>query len=144
MAYITRADIEAIYGAAFLERLLPDDVDPDTAVEKAAGIATSEAEAYLCKTYTVPLAEVPEALMASIVDLACYRLAATHDRLTEEITERAKMARAFLKDIASDKAGLGTAEPGAAPGAESPGENGASSPDGAFFISRPRNFRGLA
>lgn len=140
MAYITRADIEAIYGAAFLAVLVPEDVDTDTAVATAADIATSEAELYLCRAYTVPLAEVPPALVAAVVDLACYRLAVTHDRLTEEITERAKLARALLKDIATDKAGLGTAEPDTSPIGEPTGPNGASSPDGSYFSARPRLF----
>lgn len=141
MAYITRADIEAVYGPAFLSVLLPEDVDADTAIESAAEIAGSEADLYLCKAYSVPLAEVPPALKAAIINLACYTLAATHDRLTEEMTQRAKDARALFKDIASDKAGLGTAEPASAPQTEAPGENGAASIDGAFFSSRPRAFR---
>lgn len=140
MAYITRADIEAIYGPAFIAGLVPDDIDADTAITTAADIATSEAELYLCRAYTVPLTDVPPALSAAIVDLACYRLAVTHDRLTEEITERAKLARALLKDIATDKAGLGTAEPETSSIGEATGPNGASSPDGSYFTARPRLF----
>ncbi|KAF0231663.1 MAG: hypothetical protein FD175_571 [Beijerinckiaceae bacterium] len=90
----------------------------------------------------MPLTIVPDGLKVAVIDLACYRLASTHDRLTEEITERAKTARKLLEAIAAGKAGLGTAEPQGQ--AETPGENGASSSDGAFFEARPRNFRGLA
>jgi phage gp36-like protein len=144
MSYITRADIEAIYGARQLELLVPAEGDPDAFVGQAAELASGEADLYLCKRYTVPIAPVPRGLVAAIVDLACYRLAVTHDRLTEEIAERAKVARKLLTDIAAGKAGLGEAEPAGA--GENPGENGASSADGAYFDSRPRNFgreRGL-
>lgn len=141
MAYITRADIEAIYGADFLALLIPANVDVDATAGRAASLASGEADLYLCKRYTVPLALVPDGLKVAVIDLACYRLASTHDRLTEEITERAKTARKLLEAIAAGRAGLGVAEPSAA--TESPGENGASSSDGAFFGARPRNFRGL-
>jgi phage gp36-like protein len=80
-----------------------------------------------------------------LVDLACYRLAVTHDRLTEELTERAKVARKTLEMIAAGKAGLGIAEP-ATGGEPAPGGAGISSDDGAYFTSRERNFgreRGL-
>lgn len=142
MAYITRADIEAIYGATFLALLVPADADLDAVATHAAGLASGEADLYLCKRYPVPLALVPDGLKVAVIDLACYRLASSHDRLTEEISERAKTARKLLEAIAAGKAGLGAAEPSAA--TESPGENGASSSDGAFFEARPRNFRGLA
>lgn len=140
MAYITRANIEAIYGPERLAILLPEGVDPDVAIEAAAEIASSEADLFLCKSYTVPLAEVPAGLRAAIIDRALYRLAATHDRLSEELTQRGKDAMALFKAISKDDAGLGTAEPASAPAAEPAGENGASSPDGAFFAARPRLF----
>jgi phage gp36-like protein len=145
MTYITRADIEAIYGAEFLAILVPADGTIDPIVSAAAELASGEADLYLCKRYPVPLPVVPPGLKVAIIDLACYRLASTHDRLTEEISERAKTARKLLADIAAGKAGLGTAEPDQGSGA-APGENGAASDDGAFFDSRPRNFgreRGL-
>lgn len=140
MAYITRADIEAIYGADRLAILLPEDGDANAVVEAAADIASSEADLFLCKSYDVPLAEVPSALKAAIIDRAIYRLAADHARLTDEITTRAKAAMDLFKDISKDNAGLGTAEPVAASPAEPAGVNGASSSDGAFFSSRPRLF----
>lgn len=139
MAYITRADIEAIYGEAFLALLTPADADIDLVVSRAASLASGEADLYLCKRYPVPLTVIPEGLKVSLIDLACHRLASTHDRLTEEISERAKTARKLLEAIAAGKAGLGAAEPAQSPG-EAPGENGAASDDGAFFASRPRQF----
>lgn len=143
MAYITRADIEAIYGAEQLAILVPAGAGFDATVTRAASLASGEADLYLCKRYTVPLASVPDGLKAAIIDLTCYRLASTHDRLTDEISERAKSARKLLADIAAGKAGLGTSEPQGA--SESPAtENGASSPDGAFFEAQPRRFgRGI-
>lgn len=141
MAYITRADIEAIYGPSFLAMLVPADADIDAVTLEAASLASGEADLYLCIRYTVPLVLVPNGLKVAVIDLACYRLASSHDRLTEDISERAKTARKLLESIAAGKAGLGVAEPDSA--TESPGENGAASSDGAFFGARPRNFRGL-
>jgi phage gp36-like protein len=142
-SYITRADIKAIYGEAFLTLLTPDDAEIDGVVERAASLASGEADLFLCKRYTVPLTVIPEGLKVSIIDLACYRLAATHDRLTDEIAERARVARKMLEAIAAGKAGLGIAEPSIG---EEPGQAGAMSGDGAAFASRPRHFgreRGL-
>ena len=139
MSYVTRADIEAIYGAEFLALLVPAGAALDATVSRAASLASGEADLYLCKRYTVPLAIVPEGLKAAVVDLACHRLASTHDRLTEEISERARIARKLLEAIAAGKAGLGAAEPGGA--GETPATvNGEASEDGAFFEAEPRQF----
>lgn len=139
MTYITRADIEAIYGAEFLAILVPDGSTIDAAVAQAGTIASGEADLYLCKRYVLPLASVPDGLKMAVIDLACYRLAVTHDRLTDEISQRAKDARKLLEAIAAGKAGLGLAEPQGT--GETPATtNGASSGDGAFFEAEPRRF----
>lgn len=138
MAYITRADIEAIYGAAFLALLAPPGSDLDAVTGRAADLASGEADLYLSRRYAVPLPLVPDGLKIAVIDLACYRLAAGHDRLTEEVAERARAARKLLEAIAAGKAGLGTAEPSGA--TEPPGENGASSEDGSYFSARARLF----
>lgn len=142
MSYITRADIEAIYGAEFLALLIPVDADIDAAVQAAAVMASGEADLYLSKRLPVPLAAVPAGLIGALADLTCYRLAATHDRLTDEISKRAEQARKLLADIAKGIAGLGTAEPAAL---TQPGSTGEAA-GGSYFESRPRNFgreRGL-
>lgn len=138
MPYIARADIEAIYGTDNLLRLVPDDATADGTINRAIADACGEADLYIGKQMPVPLAIVPAGLKAAIIDLAFYRLAITHDRLTEEMTERAKSARRIFNDIATGKISLGEAE---TPASQEPaGENGASSPDGAYFGARPRLF----
>ncbi len=56
MAYATRADIEAIYGPAHLETLVPADVDLDAAVTRAIAAAQGMIDPYLRKRYNLPLA----------------------------------------------------------------------------------------
>lgn len=138
MAYITRADIEAIYGANNLARLVPTGADATLAIATAIDQACGEADMYVGVQVAVPLDVVPEGLKAALIDLAYYRLGITHDRLTEEMSERAKAARKLLGDISSGKASLGLPVPEGA--AEPAGPNGASSPDGAYFSARPRLF----
>lgn len=138
MAYIARADIEAIYGTDNLLRLIPDGMTPDVVINRAIADVCGEADLYVGKQLAVPLATVPAGLKALLIDLAFYRIAITHDRLTDEMSERAKAARRTLENIATGKASLGEAEPQQA--SEPAGVNGAASPDGAFFAARPRLF----
>lgn len=138
MSYIARADIEAIYGTENLLRLIPDGMAPDTVINRAIADACGEADLYVGKQMSVPLVIVPAGLKALLIDLAFYRIAITHDRLTDEMSERAKAARRTLENIATGKASLGEAEPSAAP--EAPGPNSIGSPDGAYFGARPRLF----
>lgn len=143
MAYATRADIEAIYGPAHLETLVPADVDLDAAVTRAIAAAQGMIDPYLRKRYNLPLAIVPAAIREAAVDIACWKLAPSADRLSEEIAKRAKVQLDFLKDLAAGKADLDELERG--PGSEAasgPGaENAASSEGGAQFVSAPRRDR---
>ncbi|MBN8533844.1 MAG: DUF1320 domain-containing protein [Rhizobiales bacterium] len=138
MTYIARADIEAIYGTDNLLMLVPDGMNADTVINRAIAHACGEADLYIGKQVSVPLTIVPDGLKAALIDLAFYRIAITHDRLTEEISERAKAARRILENIGSGKISLGAAEPVSSQ--EQTGPNGASSPDGAYFGARPRLF----
>lgn len=138
MPYIARADIEAIYGTDNLLRLIPDGMDPDVVIAQAIQHACGEADLYVGVQQAVPLQTVPDGLKAAIIDLAFYRIAITHDRLTDEMSERAKAARRLLENISTGKASLGEAEPTTAP--ETAGPNSVASPDGAYFGARPRLF----
>jgi phage gp36-like protein len=138
MPYIARADIEAIYGTDNLLMLVPDGANAEATIARAITDACGEADLYIGKQHPVPLAIVPDGLKAAIIDLAFYRMAITHDRLTEEMSERAKAARRIFENIASGKISLGAAEPISSQ--EPAGPNGASSPDGAYFGARPRLF----
>lgn len=139
MPYIARADIEAIYGTDNLLRLIPDGMDPDSVIGTAISQACGEADLYVGAQREVPLDIVPEGLKAAIIDLAFYRIAITHDRLTDEMSERAKAARRLFENIATGKVSLGEAEPTGT--AEPEGPNSVSSPDGAYFEANPRLFR---
>jgi phage gp36-like protein len=143
MAYATRADIEAIYGARHLETLVPSDVDLDTAVARALDAAEGMINPYLRKRYNLPLAVVPAAIRDAAIDIACWKLAPASDRLSEEIAKRAALHLALLKDIAAGKADLDELEAQAGSGATAVpgGENTAGSEGGAQFISAPRRDR---
>lgn len=138
MPYIARADIEAIYGTDNLLRLIPDGMNADSVIAAAIAHTCGEADLYIGVQQSVPLLVVPDGLKSAIIDLAFYRIAITHDRLTEEMSERAKAARRLFENIANGKASLGETEPATAP--ETSGENSVSSPDGAYFGARPRLF----
>ncbi len=139
MPYLSRADIEAIYGAENLLRLIPDGVEPGPVIEQAILQACGEADLSLGMQRAVPLERVPEGIKAAILDLAFYRLAITHDRLTDEMRERARAARRLFENIAAGRISLGEAEPGLASLPAS--ADSAASADGAFFEARPRLFR---
>lgn len=142
MSYCTRTDIQTIYGAPFVLRVLPDlglpeDVEPevvgaaeDAVIARACAEAGAEIDGYVGKRYRLPLSQVPQHLTAIAVDIAVYRIANTHDRLSDEITRRYENARKTLSDIATGKAGLGLAEPSAA--------DGTPPPASAEFFSEPR------
>lgn len=142
-AYATRADIETIYGARHLETLVPSDVDLDGAVAAAIAAAQAMIDPYLRKRYQLPLAIVPAAIKAAAIDLACWKLAPSADRLSEEIAKRAKIQIDFLKDLAAGRADLDELEAVAGSGAAAipGGENTAASEGGAQFTSAPRRDR---
>ncbi|BBF92362.1 DUF1320 domain-containing protein [Blastochloris tepida] len=132
--YASRADIESLYGPDFLAGLQPEGADLDAAVARAAADADAEIDAYVGQRHTLPLAAVPPILKACAIDIAVYRLANTWDRLTDEIRRRYDDRVKLLARIADGKASAGIIDP--SPGGESVG--GATSPDGAAFVSRPR------
>lgn len=137
MGYATRQDIEKLYGAAHLETLVPADVDMDEAVQHALDQATALMDGYLMVRYTMPLPVIPDLLKTLAIDIACWKLAPASDRLTEEITTRAKMAIAQLKDISAGKMLVPGLETGMESGGADSGQSGAES-DGAAYYSNPR------
>lgn len=141
MTYATRADIEAIYGAKHLETLVPVDVDMDVAVARALDDAQALVDTYLGTRYTLPLSIVPRLVRGFTIDIACWKLTPADDRLTEEITKRAKAAIETLKDIAAGKAKIDELE-GPAGGGPGDGEAGGVSESGAAFVAGERHFRG--
>lgn len=138
MGYATRQDIEELYGASWLETLVPADVDMDIAVQRALDQATAMIDGYLMVRYTVPLPAIPDLLKTIAIDIACWKLAPASERLTDEISKRAKMGIDQLKDLSAGKMELpgmkGTA--GALP---EDGQSGDAS-EGAAYFSNPRRF----
>jgi phage gp36-like protein len=106
MAYATRSDIEAIYGVRQLETLLAPDVDMDGAIGRALDDAEHIINAYLSRRYAIPLSTVPGIIRSATIDVACWKLAPAADRLSEEISRRAKFHLDFLKDVAAGKADI--------------------------------------
>lgn len=137
MAYATRADIEAIYGARHLENLLPVDVDADVAVARAVTAASAIVDSYLSLRYRLPLPYVPEVVRDWAIDIACHKVAPADVRLTEEISNRAKAAIAMLKDIGAGKAQIAELEAAGAGLSPDQGQDGAVT-DGASFIAESR------
>jgi phage gp36-like protein len=140
MPYATRADIEQSRGASFLATIVPPDVSVDVATAAALAAATGTIDLYLAKRYPLPLAVVPVGIRKIAIDLACYELASTHSRLTEDIQARAAAGMKVLKDIGAGVAALGEADPRAGGLDPAPGQEGITSDDAASFSARPRQF----
>lgn len=139
MAYATRADIEAIYGARHLETLVPSDVDMDVAVERAITAAQAVIDPYLRKRYVLPITvATPAILQQCAIDIACWQLAPAADRMSEEIKERYKMRLSFLLDVSKGNAEIVELTPLA--GASDGGS--VTSGGGAAFSSEPRRWSG--
>lgn len=108
MAYASQTDIETIYGAQalYIADRDGDGVADVAAVTRALDAASDEIDTYLTVRYALPLASVPAVLGQLAVDIALYRLAASHDVLTEELRRRYEDAVAHLRRIARGEAGL--------------------------------------
>lgn len=108
MAYATSTDIIDLYGENALFVADHDrDGDPDLiAVDRALASASAEIDTYIAVRYALPLAEIPAFLATVCVDIAVYRLALSHDVLSEEHRRRYDDAIAFLKRVADGKAAL--------------------------------------
>jgi len=139
MAYATRSDIETLYGPNHLLTLVPADVDVDAAVAIAIESAQAMIDPYLRKRYVLPIAvPTPAILKQCAVDLACWQLAPSADRVSEEIEKRAKLRLAFLKDVAQGNAEIVELTPVAGPG----DGGGVVSGGGAAFSAEPRRWSG--
>lgn len=79
-----------------------DSGEPDReALCRAIECAQSEVDSYLATRYAVPLAQpVPQAVMMVVGDIVRYRLTSGDITEKEPITERYRLAIAWLKDVA--------------------------------------------
>ncbi len=114
MAYATQQDLINRYGDYELNELA---ADPDTEqldenkISAALSDAAAEINSYLGQRYHLPLESVPEVVVGACCDLARYRLYANNP--TDEVSQRYEQRIKWLRDIATQKAGLGLAEKGA-------------------------------
>jgi phage gp36-like protein len=114
-AYATQDDIVALYGAdaLFVADRDGNGVADTTAVSRALSHAASEIDSYLAVRYPLPLAAVPDVLVARTVDIALYRLALSRDVQSDEHRKRYEDALAWLKLVArGDVALIGTGPAG--------------------------------
>jgi phage gp36-like protein len=147
--YASQADIVKLHGADFLlviaergdERSLAD-TRTQTAIAEALAHAGAEINSYLAARYPVPVTPVPFNLKNHCINVACYILASTSDRMTDIIRERYKNAHDWLKDIAAGRANL---PPAVDPNAGGPGGQQMNQPapeHAEFDMSEPRFQRG--
>lgn len=109
MPYAAPSDISALYGPDLLARLTDTDgngvTEPGT-VERALVYADAEINAFVGVRYALPLPSTPDLVKLIAIDIAVYRLASDHLRLTDEIIRRYENAVRQLKDIGAGKAVL--------------------------------------
>lgn len=85
-------------------------------IDTAIADADARIDSYIGQRYSLPLASVPASIKDACMHLARYNLYG--NQKPEWVKERANDTIAWLKDIATGKAGLGLPEePSAAPGA---------------------------
>lgn len=110
--YATEADAVALYGEEYIVTSADRDDDGriDDAFADAVTKAQSELDSYLGIKYDLPLPEVPTVLIRFTVDIAVYIASMTAGTLTDEKTERYKMAIKWAMNVAAGKASLGLDE----------------------------------
>lgn len=120
MAYAVTQDLLDTFGEVELIDLTDRDDPPTGAVVDAVATreiaaAAAEVDGYCTGRYALPLAPVDLIVKNIVMDLARYRLYTR--TVPDEVTERAKTARAQLRDINAGKLNLTAAAAGAtAPG----------------------------
>ena len=106
--YAAKIDITDKYGD---DALYPaqdsDGMIDDVKVTKALESATAEIDSYLGVRFTLPLPSIPDLLKEACIDMAVYKMSPTADTLTDEIKDRYKAAKVWLKDISAGRASLG-------------------------------------
>ena len=108
MIYASDADIAEIYGRETLDRLT-DAGDQDgsrASITRALAFASAQIDSYIGARYALPLPSMPDLLRMLAIDIAVYRIAQDHTRLTDEILRRYSDAIDQLKALSSGRAVL--------------------------------------
>ena len=108
MAYCTRDDLEARYGANDIAEL---EFDRSGAVDAAISSVSSLIDSYVAARYPLPLAPLPAALTNQAVALVRYEL---DNDPSDAVTARKNDAIKYLEALSTGKATLGvpqSAEP---------------------------------
>ncbi|HVJ53455.1 MAG TPA: phage protein Gp36 family protein [Aliidongia sp.] len=112
MAYAALTDLVARFGEKEMILLSDDDntgtID-EAVVDQVLADVTARIDGYLTDRYSLPLAQVPPALVPLACDLARYLLSTRNGRTrpTEAIKERYDDALTWLGKVAEGKYGLG-------------------------------------
>ena len=109
MPYALPSDIAAIYGAETLARLTDADgngVADAGAIERAIAYGDAQIDSYIGARYPLPLPNTPTLIKMLSIDIAVYRIAQDHTRLTDEIVRRYDDAIRQLKALSSGTAVL--------------------------------------
>lgn len=107
MAYATRADLVAAFGAGEIAQLEAQGRDIGAALQ----VAEAEANSYLGARYQLPVAPASAKLTRVVCDLARYQLFGVMSE--GEPKDRAQAAVAWLRDVAARRASIEGAVPAA-------------------------------
>lgn len=109
MTYASAADIAEIYGADQLARLMDSDGDgisENASIARALTYTDAQINSYLGVRYALPLPATPDLVKMLAIDIAVYRIAQDHTRLTDEMAKRYDDAIRQLDKLATGKAVL--------------------------------------
>ncbi|MAU96166.1 MAG: hypothetical protein CMP81_09790 [Fulvimarina sp.] len=103
--FATKQDLIDRFGSTELTQLTdrtnrPPTMIDDTVVSQALGDASALASGYVGKIYQLPLAEVPQALVKAVADIARYYLHGSRATKDGEEERAYKEAVGWLKDVA--------------------------------------------
>jgi|GEM_PF-3588367 len=108
MAYLTREDLDSVYGLQTVEQILDDGTGfPDLArLDVAVFTTQSIIDRHLRARYVVPFSSLPPEILDIAVEIAWYQLAMVNGQTPEDVSKRYDSAMKSLKEIANGSASL--------------------------------------
>ncbi len=138
--YATIADMELAFGVQFVLKLSDRDnlkARNDAALNSVLTKASSLANSYIDKKYSIPLITPPDFLVSAVVDIAVYMQSRDRATGTDEMRKRYEDGIKLLEKIAKGDVTLAGNEPA------SSGSTGVAGTEGSknvFVISKERLF----